>query len=482
MKDLSHAEWPPSPYRLFKALLSAAKIGASLEKWNDTREQAMLWLEKQPVDCIVAPACRYGDLLNRSVPNNLRDKCWKRFFAGKNPEFEKANESKTEQAVFLDPGFLYYVWKLEDTEVEKNVRLIETLNEMLVDIPYLGRGMDFVGVDGAVSDVSAIAALRGIRWVRGNWYKETQKEHGIKLRLPVEGTFHELCKIHAEKETSVSDSILDPSFAHMVSEQYFDSTVNHRPYVVFRLVNEDGINQPYSPKRVTDLCGMIRHLTLDLANQMGYKDANFRNSVIGLHHEVGDFGHRLSYFGLPTIQSFNEDREIRRIMIADRAGSSPDVIAWVGRVLRGKELKPEPGFYGAILQEDTRREVVWNYVGSSRVWQSVTPVVLEEKFREKSLGAFLTRVVKFSGIDPTLVESVQPLRYPPHKGLSSTFNIPDSIKSKGYKLGYYMITFKQPFVGPLALGRGKDRGLGVFSAVGASTEVMKPPLSDARMA
>ncbi|MCC6775667.1 MAG: type I-U CRISPR-associated protein Cas5/Cas6 [Hyphomicrobiales bacterium] len=53
-----HREWPPSPLRLYQALIAAAHVGGRRQTWNDRKEDAFRWLERQAAPTIMAPPTR----------------------------------------------------------------------------------------------------------------------------------------------------------------------------------------------------------------------------------------------------------------------------------------------------------------------------------------------------------------------------------------------------------------------------------------
>jgi len=62
--------WPPSPGRLFQALVAGAARGADLRSVD---RRALEWLERLDPPRIAAPAVRRGQALRRCVPNNDLD-------------------------------------------------------------------------------------------------------------------------------------------------------------------------------------------------------------------------------------------------------------------------------------------------------------------------------------------------------------------------------------------------------------------------
>lgn len=74
-------EWPPSPLRLFQALVAAAAARWGEHQRLDTPVAAFEWLESLPAPAIVAPPSDAGSPYRLSVPNNAMDlvaRAWQR--------------------------------------------------------------------------------------------------------------------------------------------------------------------------------------------------------------------------------------------------------------------------------------------------------------------------------------------------------------------------------------------------------------------
>ena len=64
-------EWPPSPARLFQALVAASHQGAHGLIHQAVRDESLRWLERQEPPSILAPeAVRQREHLINYVPNN----------------------------------------------------------------------------------------------------------------------------------------------------------------------------------------------------------------------------------------------------------------------------------------------------------------------------------------------------------------------------------------------------------------------------
>src|SRR5260221_14637714 len=70
--DGGEPEWPPSPLRLFQALVSAATDGGGRALPSDV-DGALRWLERRLPPTIFAPPAGRGAAYRLSVPNNSMD-------------------------------------------------------------------------------------------------------------------------------------------------------------------------------------------------------------------------------------------------------------------------------------------------------------------------------------------------------------------------------------------------------------------------
>ena len=57
-------EWPPSPMRLFQAMLAASRVGCHNREWSDKHAAAFRWLERRKPPDIVAPRARLAPGVN----------------------------------------------------------------------------------------------------------------------------------------------------------------------------------------------------------------------------------------------------------------------------------------------------------------------------------------------------------------------------------------------------------------------------------
>ena len=131
-------DWPPSPLRLFQALLATAA-----PHWRmpipDQVAAALDWLAQLPPPEIVAPPHQVGTPYQTSVPNNAMDivaGCWSRgneTSKDAQPATHKAMKEIRPTHLMSDddtPATVTFVWHLERTEAEATHRQIATPQDL----------------------------------------------------------------------------------------------------------------------------------------------------------------------------------------------------------------------------------------------------------------------------------------------------------------------------------------------------------------
>ena len=130
--------WPPSPGRLFQALVAAAARGASIPP---TEQEALRWLEALPPPDVAAPAGRQGRSVPQFVPNNDLDAK-----GGDPAKIADIRVSKHWRTVYFDPALpIRYVWHFESP-----VEQARTLCRIAARLYQLGRGFDMASAAGEV--------------------------------------------------------------------------------------------------------------------------------------------------------------------------------------------------------------------------------------------------------------------------------------------------------------------------------------------
>jgi CRISPR-associated protein Csb2 len=452
-------EWPPSPFRLFQALVAGVARRGDLDR---ELGQSLQWLEglepQHRLPVIITPRFFHGRIVTRFVPNNGSDKVLDR---------QKRLTDKTAQAtIMLDEPVVHYVWKLPD-----NAPKVRSLIGASDCLSCLGWGIDMAYADGHVLDERGTETLTGVRWFPR---PGVQRDDGT-LRVAKEGSMADLCRAHKSLLGRITHgeplaSVHKPE----VFDQVFYSSSERplgRPYEIFAL-NRGG--EPYRGvhAKIIHVAGMTRRESIKVMKP--YADSSWVEQFVAGHRKDSVEGHeQFSYIPLPSIGHEHADAMIRRVMIAAPFGRE-DELRHLADQLDGVPLQPEGGGEGPVLNRQKTDGVTRIYVGTSRQWASVTPVILpgHDDHKPAKTMKLIERALRQSGID-------QPCTFT----WGSTPNFPHCLTAHKYDrnnrhVGYYRpdhlesltavhlrLTFEHPVTGPLSIGAGRHCGLGVLAAV-----------------
>src|SRR5258708_35230488 len=144
--DGGDAEWPPSPLRLFQAILAA-----SASRWRGDEfskiGHALKWLEGQGPPVIAAPARHVGVPVRIAVPNNDMDVLAAAWAKGPEPK-KQPSELKTLKTVrrthLCGGDAVHYLYALPEQPGPEVVGHVETVCDAARGITHLGWGVDMV--------------------------------------------------------------------------------------------------------------------------------------------------------------------------------------------------------------------------------------------------------------------------------------------------------------------------------------------------
>jgi CRISPR-associated protein Csb2 len=451
-------EWPPSPLRMFQALVAAvAARGAT-----DARAKALAalrWLERQPPPEIVAPAAHPATGYRLYVPDNVGDKVGQAWAVGRSADIA---DYRTEKDVFpmrLEGASLHYVFR----DIEGVDEHIDALRAAARSVTHLGWGIDMVAADAATT----AEPLEGERWIPG-------KRGGPSLRWCVPGTFDALEQRHSQFLRRLEGGVFRPvsPLTAYVSVPYAKATdPTPRAIAPFRLVaplTADRLS--FEPaRRARDIAAWVRHAVGELSEHWPFGEA--RSIVHGHDPRVGEgaaSGPRLSFLPLPTITPRRAEG-IARVLVVPTQGLDAQT-AWLRAHLAGQELIWR-GRVIAMLEPLPESDwVLRQYVGKSDRWSTVTPVVLpghDDHSRAKA-ERLIRKAFLQAGLAPELVDGIRELAwrqagFRPGVEHASRYLPPDKVSGPRY---HVRVRFPEKILGPLAVGSGRYRGVGVFAIDG----------------
>ncbi len=491
-------EWPPSPFRLFQALVAGVGRRGELDT---AVGKSLEWLQTLDPPIIIAPRSKYGQAITRFVPNNDGDKRFDRQ--------ERLTAKHTEPTLFLlEPGQkpeVHYVWDIAGktdcptSDIEKAARSLTTL----------GWGIDMAFADSRLAGEAELQKLKGIRWYPkegGGSFEET-------LRVPTyddEMKECTLCDLRHCHETAMKRIEHGKPLKTVDKPKVFDRVLYTsterpigRPYAVFKLVAPNGEDPARYPNaKLMHIAAMTRSLAIRSCQAAGYDPEFVSRFVRGKNEPARDDHRQISYVPLPSIGHEHADAMIRNVMLVAPIGMDQE-LARVIRAIDGRELIPErdegedsceadsvvPANYRAELQSfkpPTGKFIAKCYLGSSRVWETVTPVILDEHAKKadrkneetgtiekvSNHDELICKALKRAGIEtpcrfvwqavPFLKNCLSAHRYDREKKRSGYYR---PKRFDGKTAVHVRVTFDHPIPGPITLGAGRHCGFGLMAAV-----------------
>lgn len=452
-------EWPPSPLRLFQALVAPA-LGCAPDPATRQRSvEALRWLEQQAPPEIVAPRGDTTVGYRLFVPDNVGDRLARSWAAGRAGEIADYRTEKDVQAVRLsgDDGAhaVHYVFR----DVGGLPRHFDTLQAAARRMTHLGWGIDLIVGDA----VFGAATGSGERWLPGRGGMGA-------LRCPVPGTLDALERKHQQFLTRIEGDRFRPvsPLTMLRALPYARATDPlRRPFAAFRLLDpETGRMLWLDPRRHSrNVAAWLRHAVDEVTTGWPFGS----NSVVVHGHANADApAHRarFSYLPLPSITPMGTE-SIARALVVGVPGLEPH-LDWIRGRLAGIEVSW--GGDRKVLLEPlpTSDAVLRKYLAESDRWSTVTPVVLpgHDGGSQRKVEGLLLKAFRQAGLDPAWIGAIRKLEWRDvgfRRGLhrARDYTRPDKIHGP---MVHVQVGFSGKFAGPLAIGSGRHRGLGLFAA------------------
>jgi len=482
---------PPSPFRLFQALVAGAGISGPIDQQTG---EALTWLERLPDAPIVAsPRLTHGQAVTMFMPNNDLDK-----FKG---DVRNIGKTRTDTKVWRPRHFdamvpWIYVWPITaDGEVHAN-----TICALCEKLYQLGRGVDMAWAWGDVLDEALLNAR--LAEYEGIVLRPSPGD-GRLLAVPCEGSFRSLVDRHgAARFQRRSDG-------ERVSGLHPDAMFVQQPKPIYRQLSYESppARHLFQLRSSTDSERLVAWplegaSSLVVAAREAAR-ACLTKAMPNRVHDVDRYlvgrkpdgsnavppENRIRIIPIPSIGMHYADRAIRRLLVEVPAACplrSEDVRwAFSGAAL----FDSDTGEVKDILLSPTAEDDMLRHYGlgvGARVFRSVTPVVLPEdgkrrriepsrKLAEAKHG--LERVVEISraraGVVQALrhggvtakVESIRLQREPFQSVGSRVEAFAEGTRFAKERLWHVEIAFGEPVKGPLVLGDGRFLGLGLMAPV-----------------
>lgn len=404
-------EWPPSPLRLFQALVAAASSRWS--KQDHPAVDSLRWLERLSAPEILAPPVRKTAPFRLYVPNNTADLAvpgptgWKKGRQSDLKDVKKYQGMRTEKDVQghqieneEEDSPVSFVWTIEKLDGDPS-SYIGRLKDAAASLTHLGWGIDMAAADARLLSAAEVKKLPG------ESYRPVDEETGLSLRVPIPGTFEALKERHQKFLNRIEIKGKEQTF-HPVPDltsfhkaYYLSANKSRKPRVAAfailppREQSASARFQAFDPvEQGTDVATMVRDLVSETKfhEQLGWKPEQL--AMLHGHGETENDGRsrqpvsgpRLAILPLPSLEGRGQGQSrvlgsIRRVLLTIMRGDekSPAKLDEVKRLLAGRDLPPNPNDRrtpSAVLSPIHKDKVVREYLSPAKSWATVTPVVL----------------------------------------------------------------------------------------------------------
>jgi CRISPR-associated protein Csb2 len=455
-RDYDEPEWPPSPSRLFQALLACLRAGLRNREWSETKAEAFRWLGSIEPPLIIAPETRPGRSYSLYVPNND---------SNKEPERSGRLTTKTARPHhLLSSAAVHYLWSIEDQAWPAAQHHADTICSAARHLLSLGWGIDQVVGNGRILSSVEAAGLRGQRWLA--W--PTYRPGSVGWRVPRRDTLADLERVYKSFVRRVQGEQyvgkIKLSCFHTVSYMSGE-TLPQRSYACFEL--PDGI--AFRQEDAARAAAMLRSLACTAAKADTHQFPGGAELYVAGH--VGKSEQnlpRFSFLPLPSIGQEHVDGMIRRFLIAEPFGGDGSHARWAQNRLRNLVVRDQDGNERGVLLDLWRRSspsMLQRYAEPARTWSTVTPVIVPgfDDGKQRKAEKLVLLAAEQAGLPIAAVAEVTLRKAPfwPGSQHPRQYALPDYLK---HLPGWHVrIALREPITGPLAIGAGRHAGLGLFA-------------------
>lgn len=451
------AEWPPSPARLIKALIAGAANGRYRRQAG--LEQALRWLENQPPPEIIAPrperACPY----QLSVPNNDSDALARR----KNRAAQELRTLKSVRPRVISPPQVHYLWPLIEPERPQMCTLVALAS----CLHALGWGIDMAAANTAILDESATARLPGEHFI------PVTEGGPMRLEVPVPGFVDDVRKTFERLTDRHSKTGVNPDVRPMVYALQPYRVVGS-PQVRWAGFCLGALDRPgyfaVHWRKAMVVASWLRHAAAEAIIEEGYPTADVNRLVLGHPQEARERGRHLSFAPLPSIGHPHSDGCIRRALVVEPPDSTGGLADLLQLKLAGHILTDATEREVCILTEPDKQSRVWRlYCGRSRLWRSVTPVVLHGhttshgKLSLTKLERLIIEALERGGYSSGTIETISFQQAPLWAGTEGALRISVPEHLARWPRYHVQVQFRAPIAGPVHAGIGRHFGIGIFA-------------------
>ncbi len=480
---------PPSPARLFQALVAGAGLSGPLGMEDD---KAMEWLERRDPPTIASPVMVNGKSFRNAVPNNDLDTV--------DGNLQRMAQIRTWKPItprVFDVGTpLLYAWSFDkDDESDRQAQQICAIAERLYQF---GRGVDMAWAWGEVLRQGELEAR--LSNYPGLVHRPSNGGTGKTLACPKPGTLESLKERYAassqrfrpEGTGSVARHLFfQPPKPRFVQVAY-ESPPSRRLYEL-RQGTADAPFGAWPLARASRLVGWLRDGGAKrLRDALPDRSSEIERILVGRKADGADDGPtslRVRIVPLPSIGHYHADQQIRRVLIEVPAGCPlrADDVYWA---FCGLDIVDTETGEVLILTPTADESMLAHYGVTdgvrSRAWRTVTPTALPEQARRRRIdpahvtaeakdgaeraaeearaAAAVLQAVRQADVR-TGAEAIRVQREPFEAHGERVEAFAPGTRFAKERLWHVEIVFSAPVAGPVIIGDGRFLGLGVMAPV-----------------
>ena len=482
--------WPPSPARLFQALVAGVARGAALEP-DDV--EALKWLESLKPPVIAAPIKYDGKPYNISVSNNDLDRLGKdiehikRILISKITPPKEILTFKSIQPRLFDAEIpLLYCWRFEN-DPDGQAR---TLVEIAERLYQLGRGVDMAWAQAEVLGMED--AEKRLEEHGGTLHRPTKRNSGVLQACPGPGSLKSLIERYKAMGERFHREVKGRKihFTQPPKPRFRQIAYDSPPALLLYDLRHLARTSEFQARPLTGIVRLTETVrdraAVRLAAALPAKAACIKR-VFGRVRDLSaaDKAQRIRIAPLPSIGHPNAESSIRRVLveIPPNCPLPVDDLKWAFSGLHlGSDLP-------MLIEADDRRMLDHYGAGRNRkqtfhLWRTVTPAALPERaarrridparMNETAKGArerleeetraagAVRQALRHAGIE-TAVAAVRVQREPFHaKGARAEAFARDT-RFSGHRLWHVEVAFTESRDGPVIIGDGRYLGLGLMA-------------------
>lgn len=480
-------EWPPSPARLFQALVAGAGLSGPL---RDPDLEALRWLEELAnPPLIVVPRAWLGQRVMFYMPNNDLDHV--------DGDPRRVASIRTAEKYFHPRLFeqhtpFLYAWFLEGRE-EKPLHL-QTIELLAARLYQFGRGVDMAWAEAAVIPRQRFDEV--VAHHQGTVYRPASAGTGHTLLCPTPGSLHSIqTRFRAYRERfRPGDARIQGTILMLPPKPKFTPVAYDSPPVryLFDLRAHPDLEVARWPLvRAHQLVVAARDAAADrLRGALRDRHREIERHLIGRKADGADAApaaSRVRIVPLPSIGHHHADHLIRRVLVevpAECTLRAEDVRwAFSGLEVADPVVPAEVVLSPAADDRMLARYGIGDAVGH-RVWRTITPAALPEavgrrridpaRMREQAKGGeerameqaraarAVAAALRHAGVRARALE-IRVQREPFSAQGERVEPFAAGTRFPKERLWHVEIAFAEPVAGPLLLGDGRFLGLGVMA-------------------